>query len=113
MRQAGILAAAGKYALEHNVDRLADDHRRAKEIATVVAERAPHVVDPDLVETNIVVLDVTKCRRGATEVAAGAAERGVLMNVVSPTTVRLVTHLDVDDADCERAADVVADLVAR
>jgi threonine aldolase len=111
MRQVGVIAAAGLYALEHNVDRLADDHRRARAIATTIAERAPHVVDPALVETNIVVLDLAKCRRTGMQVAAEAAERGVLMNVVSPTRVRLVTHLDVDDADCERAADVVAGLV--
>ena len=112
MRQVGILAAAGRYALAHHVERLADDHRRAAALASALAERAPQVVDPALVETNIVLLDLTKAPLDAVQLAAAAKEAGVLVSVVGPHRVRLVTHLDVDDADCERAASVVAALLA-
>ena len=101
MRQAGVLAAAGSYALEHHVERLADDHRRAGLIADALG------VGP--VETNIVPVTVPD----APALAAAARERGVLVSVVGPRTVRLVTHLDVDDDGVKRAADVVAELLGR
>ena len=99
MRQAGVLAAAGSYALEHHVDRLAEDHRRA----TLIAETLG--VGP--VETNIVPVQV----EDAPALAAAAREQGVLVSVVGPRTVRLVTHLDVDDAGAQRAAGVVGALL--
>jgi threonine aldolase len=102
MRQAGILAAAGLYALDHNIDRLADDHRRAG----VLAEGLE--VDPAAVDTNIVVLTVDD----APAIAAAAAQAGVLVSALGPRFLRLVTHLDVDDDGVGRALDVLRPLVA-
>jgi threonine aldolase len=101
MRQAGVLAAAGSYALEHHVERLAEDHRRAALIADALG------VGP--VETNIVPVTVPD----APALAAAARERGVLVSVVGPRKVRLVTHLDIDDAGATRAAQVVHGLLGR
>jgi threonine aldolase len=100
MRQVGILAAAGLYALEHHVERLADDHEHARLLADACG------VDPAGVDTNIVVLE----RSDATRFVAEAAEAGVRVSAVGPTTVRLVTHLDVSRAEAERAAAVLAGL---
>ena len=112
MRQAGILAAAGLYALRHHVDRLAEDHARARMLAEVIAEAAPRVVYPAAVETNIVPLDLTSSAYDAATLAAAARAEGVLLSVVGARRVRLVTHLDVDDAAIRRAGAVVARLLA-
>ena len=104
MRQVGILAAAGLYALDHHVERLADDHRRARRLAEVLADASPGCVKPDEVETNIVVLE----REDAASLVARAKDDGVLMSLLDHRHARLVTHLDVDDGDVERAAKVLA-----
>ncbi|RLV49412.1 low specificity L-threonine aldolase [Nocardioides mangrovicus] len=101
MRQVGVLAAAGLHALDHHVERLAEDH----EHAALIAERVG--VDPATVETNIVVIDVPD----AAAVVARAAEEGVRVGAVGPQRVRLLTHLDVTRADAEQAAKVLAGLV--
>ena len=111
MRQVGILAAAGLHALDHHVGRLADDHARARLVAEACASACPGVVDPQAVRTNIVVLDLAAAGRTAPEVAAAAAERGVLVSAFGPRALRLVTHLDVDDAAAQRAAAVLAGLI--
>ena len=111
-RQAGILAAAGHHALDHHRDRMAEDHANAHLLATRLHEVAPALVDPTTVETNIVVLDVSGTGRSAAEVAALASEQGVAVSALGPTMARLVTHLDVSTADCERAADVLRRIVA-
>jgi threonine aldolase len=108
MRQVGILAAACRYALDHQLERLADDHTRARRLAAAVAEVRPELVDVDAVETNIVVLDLAAARLAAAEVAAAAREHGVLLSVLGQRTLRIVTHLDVDDEACEHAAGVLA-----
>jgi threonine aldolase len=104
-RQAGVLAAAGLYALDHHVERLADDHAHARLIAEAAADADAGAVDPASVETNIVILDVG-------ERAAGVVERaraeGVLTGTVGPGLVRVITHLDVSAADAQRAAKVLA-----
>ena len=100
MRQVGVLAAAGAHALDHHVDRLADDHAHARLLAEAVG------VDPDSVATNIVVWE----HLDAASVVARAAEEGVRIGTVGPRTIRLVTHLDVSRADAERAAAVLASL---
>ena len=105
MRQAGVLAAAGSYALTHHVERLAEDHARARLIADALG------VGP--VETNIVPVDLTGTGWDGPQLAAAARERGVLLSVVGPHRVRLVTHLDVDDAGASRAAGVVRELLGR
>jgi threonine aldolase len=101
MRQAGILAAAGLHALDHHVDRLADDHDHARLLAEACG------IDPASVDTNIVVVP----HEDAPAFVRGAKEEGVLASAVGPRTVRLVTHLDVTRADAERAAGVLAALV--
>jgi threonine aldolase len=105
MRQAGILAAAGRYALAHNVDRLAEDHERAGRLAAALAPFG--VVDAARVRSNIVLLDLSKLPIDAPAVGAAARAAGVLVSVLGPRTVRLITHLDVDDADIDRAAEVL------
>ena len=103
MRQVGILAAAGRYALAHHVDRLADDHARARRFASAVAEAAPGVVDPAAVETNIVMLDVGAVGRRPADVVAALAARSVRTYASGSTRVRCVWHLDVDDAATDHA----------
>jgi threonine aldolase len=107
MRQAGILAAAGLFALEHNVSRLAEDHEHAQLLATACHEVAPAVVQPEHAPTNIVALDLTGHALEAPAVAAAAAAQGVRLSVLGPRTARLVTHLDVDTDGVKHAADVL------
>jgi len=99
MRQVGILAAAGLLALDR-VERLVDDHARARRLALSAAERWPGSVDVALVQTNIVRIEVPS----PTAVLAHLEAQGVLALPGSSTAVRLVTHADLDDADVERAA---------
>ena len=103
MRQAGIVAAAGVYALDHNVDRLADDHARARRLAEGWAA-AGLPVDLELVQTNFVQLEV-----GAEieEAKARIREHGVLLSQTTPTRLRAVTHLDVTDDDIDAAIEAV------
>ena len=101
MRQVGILAAAGRYALAHHVDRLAEDHVRARRLAGGLGG------DASTVDTNIVVLDVAD----AASVARRAADQGVLVSALGPRFLRLVTHLDIDDDGVDRALQVLAPLV--
>jgi threonine aldolase len=108
LRQVGVLAAAGLYALDHHVERLADDHTHAALIARACAAASPGVVDADDVRTNIVVLDLSGTSRTSAELVAAAAAHGVRISAFGPSLVRLVTHLDVDDAGAELAADVLA-----
>jgi threonine aldolase len=100
MRQVGILAAAGLHALEHHVERLADDHAHARLLAEACG------VDPATVDTNIVVVP----RSDAAAFVAAAEEAGVRIATVGPATVRLVTHLDVSTSDAEQAAAVLTGL---
>jgi threonine aldolase len=108
-RQAGILAAAGLYALEHNIERLADDHAAARALAEVVAEAAPDAVTVADVETNIVVIGTGA--RTAAEVVAAAREAGVAISAVGAHQVRAVTHLDVSHDDCVRAGSLIGNVL--
>lgn len=108
-RQAGVLAAAGLYALDHHVERLAEDHANARAIAEVLADTG--AVDPAAVETNIIMLDTSSSRVPAGELVARAREEGVLANAVGPATIRLITHLDVTADDCRKAAETLARLL--
>jgi threonine aldolase len=112
MRQAGILAAAGLFALEHNIDRLAEDHDHAQLLAVACHDAAPAVVRPEDAPTNIVALDLTGHRLTAAELAAAAAEQGVRISVLGPRSARLVTHLDVDTGAARHAARVLGALLA-
>jgi threonine aldolase len=106
LRQAGVVAAAMLYALDNNVDRLAEDHARAKRLATGLAA-AGLPVDVDAVETNFVGVDVGSIGLDAREMKARIAEHGVNVGVLRPGVLRLATHLDVDDADIERVIELV------
>jgi threonine aldolase len=112
MRQAGILAAAGLYALDENIGRLGEDHVNARLIAERLATCPGLRIDPARVATNIVVfhLDLPGCTTA--EVVHSCRAEGVLILAFSPTMFRLVTHLDVDRAACRRAADVIAGVVS-
>ena len=101
MRQAGVLAAAGLYALDHHLDRLPEDHARARRLGAALGLPVP--------DTNIVPVPV----RDAAAAVARAREQGVLVGPLDPSTVRAVTHLDVDDAGIDRAAAVLEPLVRR
>ncbi|MCL2491004.1 MAG: beta-eliminating lyase-related protein [Propionibacteriaceae bacterium] len=109
MRQAGILAAGCLYALDHNVDRLADDHAGAAALAEAVRDRAPQAVG-DAPQTNIVVLSTGA--RASGEVVAAAQQSGVAISGVGPHTVRAVTHLDVTADDCRQAGEILGKLLA-
>lgn len=101
MRQVGVLAAAGLHALDHHLDRMADDHDNARLIAEACG------VDPVTVPTNIVVVDVAS----APDVVAAAAEQGVRVGAVGPQRVRLLTHLDISREDAEQAAKVLSSIL--
>jgi threonine aldolase len=109
MRQAGVLAAAGRHALAHHLGRLADDHTRARRLADALGPTG--VVDPATVRTNIVLLDLTKARLDGPALAAAARDDGVLVSVIGPRTARLITHLDVDDDGLARAGEVLSRLL--
>ncbi|WP_442940352.1 threonine aldolase family protein [Nocardioides sp. B-3] len=100
MRQTGILAAAGLHALDHHVERLADDHAHAGLLAEACG------LDPATVDTNIVVVP----RTDAGDFVVAAGEAGVRISAVGPRAVRLVTHLDVSQKDAEKAAAILAKL---
>lgn len=110
MRQAGILAAAGLYALEHHRERLVDDHARAQRLARLAAEvPGLRVVPP---ETNIVMIDILRPDLDASTLVARLAEHGVHMSEFARHRIRAVTHLDVDDDDILAAAEALRAVVA-
>ena len=111
MRQAGILAAGGLYAVAHNIDRLADDHARARRFATAVAEVAP-VVDPAAVETNIVMIDTSGTGLTPAELTSALGEKGIRVYPAGASRVRLVWHLDVDDPATDAAIAAVSGLLS-
>ena len=110
MRQAGIVAAAALYALDHHVDRIADDHARARRLAQGLTEAGVEI-DLEQVETNFVQVDVGPDRAGAID---RMKEHGVLVSTtVHPTVVRAVTHLDISDDDIETAIAAIPEAVTR
>jgi threonine aldolase len=109
MRQVGILAAGGQYALRHHVARLAEDHVRARRLAEALAPFG--VVDADDVRTNLVPLDLSKAAVDAPTLGEKARAHGVLVSVLGPRTARLVTHLDLDDDGVARAIDAISGIL--
>lgn len=103
MRQAGLIAAAGIYALTNNVGRLGDDHRRARALAEGISGIGKIELVPNEVETNIVVVDVGKSGKSVEEVILQLEQYGVRVVIFGKTRIRAVTHLDIDDEDIERA----------
>jgi threonine aldolase len=111
MRQSGILAAAGLYALDKNVSRLAEDHANARILAERLAS-TPVEIDLATVQTNIVIFRVPAPLPDAATVVQRAQEQGVLVSAFATRTVRAVTHLNVDAAQCQHAAEVLVAAVA-
>jgi threonine aldolase len=112
MRQAGVIAAAGLYALDHNLDRLATDHRNARLVAEAIATAPGVALDLDTVQTNIIVFRMADRAPDAATVVERAKREGVLVSAFGPRTVRAVTHLDVSRGQCERAGKILADVIA-
>jgi threonine aldolase len=110
MRQAGLLAAAGRYALTHHLDRLAEDHAHAQALASAVASVDSAVCDPEQVETNILMLTWARPAQTAAFLA-GVAEAGIRVSALGPRAVRMVTHLDVDAAAVDRAVELLPGIV--
>jgi threonine aldolase len=103
MRQVGIIAAAGIYALDHHIDRLKEDHQNAKRLAVGLREFKGVSVEPKHVETNIVIFDVVNSGMTGAQVAEGIKKEGVLIHAFGKTQIRLVTHLNVGAEDIELA----------
>jgi threonine aldolase len=101
MRQAGIIAAGGIYALRHHVKRLAEDHANARRLAEGLAKLPGIKLDPATVETNLVFFDLTRAIDAPTAVQELLA-RGVRMGALGPRTIRAVTHLDVSAAAIDK-----------
>jgi threonine aldolase len=113
MRQAGVLAAAALYALDHHVERLAEDHRNARPIAEAIADNPGLRLNPPEVETNLIWFEVEREMGSARDVGRALEERGVLVHVAGPQTLRACTHLDVSAAQAERAAETFRRLAPR
>lgn len=111
MRQVGILAAAGAYAIEHNYDRLAEDHANARQLAARLAECEHVDVNPTEVRTNILMMHLRERAPDAATVIEELGRRGVLAFAFGPRTIRFVTHMDVTAAQCATAGDVLVDVV--
>ena len=107
MRQVGILAAAAHFALDNNIERLAEDHRRAKELAQAIHAINSSLIDPATVQTNIVGLDLAALPITAAELATRCREKGLWISALGPKYARLVTHLDFDDDQCAQAIDIL------
>ena len=107
MRQIGILAAAGHYALDNNINRLAQDHRRARKIADAIAALNASLIDASTVETNIVGLDLSVLPISAAELAQRCKAQGLLISALGPKYARLVTHMNFDDAQCDQAIEIL------
>ncbi len=112
MRQVGILAAAALYALENNIERLAEDHANARHLAESIAEMPGIRLDPSDVETNIVIFEVSQRLGTNQEFVDRLHERGVWMFTVGPARIRAVTHLDVSSAQIDQAINIIREICA-
>ena len=118
MRQAGVIAAAGVVALERMVDRLAEDHANARALARGLSKLPGIVLDADGVQTNIVILridrgDAEASAKATRELVEGCAARKVKIHAIGPTSIRCVTHKDVDADDIARAIDSIREITTR
>jgi threonine aldolase len=109
MRQVGIFAAAGLWALDHNVARIVEDHTNARAMAVRLADSPAYLVDPASPATNILAWDVAKSAPDAATIVGRARDHGVLVVALGPRTIRAVTHLDVTAAQCATAASVLVE----
>ncbi len=113
MRQVGIIAAAGIYALKNNIERLAEDNARARKLAESVSVTPSLAIDLETVQTNIVVVDVAGSGLSVDEAILGLEKEGVLVLPFGRTTLRAVTHLDIDDGDIDRAVEAFEKVFTR
>ena len=113
MRQSGILAAAGIYALEHHVARLKDDHEHAKKLARLLQQIPSVQIEPHHVETNIVIFEVNDQRRSPAELVAALKEQGVLINAIGRRSFRAVTHLNISAKQIDEAGAIFTRVLAR
>ena len=109
MRQAGVIAAAALYALDHHRERLTEDHDKAQTLVNAVAESEGLSLDPDQVDTNIVMFQVDPELCSGPGFSAALQEKGVLVLAVGPQRVRAVTHLDVTHEEVHRAAEIMSE----
>ena len=111
MRQVGVLAAAGLVALEESPAKLIEDHANAKRLAEGLAEMRGVKIDPETVQTNIVIFDITESGLNSSEFSVQLKARGVLANGISPREMRMVTHYDVNRSDIEKTLVVMSEII--
>ena len=107
MRQSGLMAAAAIYALDENVERLKEDHKRARKLGEALKELGAEVVEP---ETNIVFFDMTPCGKTNYEIVQELSKKDVLVSEIG-NQIRAVTHLDIDDGDIDSAINTINQIV--
>jgi len=121
MRQVGIFAAAAEYALDHNLQRLAEDHASAQELGRMLAQSPRIRIDAQAIQTNVLVFDLVAGDSGdgpssalpdAHALVAAARSRGVLLNALSASRLRALTHLDASPAQCRRAGEILLEILA-
>jgi threonine aldolase len=108
MRQVGILAAAAQYALDHHVERLAEDHANARELAAGLCQIRGVRLEPETIDTNLVYFHLEPGRCTANELVERLCARGILMHATGPRSIRAVTHLDVTAADVQETIEAIA-----
>jgi threonine aldolase len=113
MRQVGIIAAAGIYALDHHFERLKEDHQNAKWLALGLKELKGVSIDPEQVETNIIIFNIANTGMTAPQMAEAMKRNGVLIHPIGKTQIRLVTHLDVSSEDIEKALKAFEKVLSR
>jgi len=107
MRQSGVLAAAGLYALDHHIERIAEDHENAQLLANAIEEMQGLRLDPGPVETNLVFFDVSESGQTAAEIISKLLQTGIRMGATSDMRIRAVTHLDISKDDVQKAIDAL------
>ncbi|HZZ82077.1 MAG TPA: low-specificity L-threonine aldolase [Gemmataceae bacterium] len=113
MRQAGIIAAACIYAIDHNIERMADDHRNAQVIAQAIADTPGLTLEPTEVDTNLVWFRIDPAVATAKDIAARLKQHGILVHAAGTQKIRACTHLDVSKAHAERVAETIRKLVGQ
>jgi threonine aldolase len=113
MRQAGVLAAAGLIAMEESPARFHEDHQNARYLAERLSQLLGITVNPSRVSTNIVLFDIAGLGLSTAQFSSELKSRGVLANGISPTQMRVVTHMDVSRGQCEQVAEIFAEVAAR
>src|SRR5262249_29594237 len=111
MRQVGVLASAGLIALEKMTARLVEDHANAKLLAEGLAATPGVSINPESVQTNIVIFDIGKSGTNTKDLSARLKERGVLANGINPREMRMCTHYDVTREDCETALAILREIL--